>query len=281
MSFGHILYQFIIGPLEVIFEAVYYYANLFLEHAGWAIAALSLAINLLLLPLYMRADKIQAEERAAEKKLERWVSHIKKTFKGDERFMMLQTYYRQNGYKPIYSLKGSLPLLLEIPFFIAAYHFLSHLDALKGASFGPIADLSQPDALLTLGGMTVHVLPVLMTVINLISGLIYGKDMPLKSMIQLYAQADALRKQADEAQAKFIECKKAADEEHKKHIEQIKSFHETDKDFAAIKNKQKAVRKKKTDAESKKAADDIFARFKSGDKLSTEDLMILQKSGYL
>ena len=100
-------------------------------------------------------------------------------------------------------------------------------------------------------------------------------------MIKLYEQADALRKQADEAQAKFIECKKAADEEHKKHIEQIKSFHETDKDFAAIKNKQKAVRKKKTDAESKKAADDIFARFKSGDKLSTEDLMILQKSGYL
>ena len=101
------------------------------------------------------------------------------------------------------------------------------------------------------------------------------------AMIQLYEQADALRKQADEAQAKFIECKKAADEEHKKHIEQIKSFHETDKDFAAIKNKQKAVRKKKTDAESKKAADDIFARFKSGDKLSTEDLMVLQKSGYL
>ncbi len=100
-------------------------------------------------------------------------------------------------------------------------------------------------------------------------------------MIKLYEQADSLRKQADEAQAKFIECKKAADEEHKKHIEQIKSFHETDKDFAAIKNKQKAVRKKKTDAESKKAADDIFARFKSGDKLSTEDLMILQKSGYL
>ena len=100
-------------------------------------------------------------------------------------------------------------------------------------------------------------------------------------MIKLYEQADSLRKQADEAQARFIECKKAADEEHKKHIEQIKSFHETDKDFAAIKNKQKAVRKKKTDAESKKAADDIFARFKSGDKLSTEDLMILQKSGYL
>ncbi len=100
-------------------------------------------------------------------------------------------------------------------------------------------------------------------------------------MIALYEQADILRKQADEAQAKFIECKKAADEEHKKHIEQIKSYHETDGAVAAIKNKQKAVRKKKTDAESKKAADDIFAKFKNGEKLSTEDLMALQKSGYL
>ena len=100
-------------------------------------------------------------------------------------------------------------------------------------------------------------------------------------MIALYEQADTLRKQADEAQAKFIECKKAADEEHKKHIEQIKTFHETDGAVAAIKNKQKSVRKKKTDAESKKAADDIFARFKNGEKLSTEDLMALQKSGYL
>ena len=100
-------------------------------------------------------------------------------------------------------------------------------------------------------------------------------------MIALYEEADTLGKQADEAQAKFIECKKAADEEHKKHIEQIKSFHESDEKYASMKNKQKAVRKKKTDAGSKKAADDIFARFKSGERLSTEDLMALQKSGYL
>ena len=100
-------------------------------------------------------------------------------------------------------------------------------------------------------------------------------------MIALYEEADTLRKQADEAQAKFIECKKAADEEHKKHIEQINAIHDTDKDVNAIKGKQKAVKKKKTDADSKKAADDIFARFKNGEKLSTEDLMALQKSGYL
>ena len=100
-------------------------------------------------------------------------------------------------------------------------------------------------------------------------------------MIGYYEQADRLRKEADAAQAKFIECKQAADEEHKKHIEQIKSVHEMDKDAAAFKGKKNSVRKKKSDVEGKKEAKEIFERFKAGDKLSTEDLMALQKSGYL
>lgn len=101
-------------------------------------------------------------------------------------------------------------------------------------------------------------------------------------MIGFYEQADRLRKEADAAQAKFIECKQAADEEHKKHIEQIKSVHEMDKDSAAFKGKKNSVRgKKKADVEGKKEAKEIFERFKAGDKLSTEDLMALQKSGYL
>ncbi len=100
-------------------------------------------------------------------------------------------------------------------------------------------------------------------------------------MIGFYEQADRLRKEADAAQAKFVECKQAADEEHRKHIEQIKSVHEMDKDAASIKNKKTAARKKKVDAEGRVQAKEIFERFKSGEKLSTEDLMALQKSGYL
>ncbi len=101
------------------------------------------------------------------------------------------------------------------------------------------------------------------------------------NMIKFYGEADTLRKEADAAQAKFIECKQAADEEHKKHIEQIKSVHEMDKDVAGFRNKKSAAKKKRVDVESKKEAQEIFERFKSGEKLSTDDLMSLQKSGYL
>jgi len=100
-------------------------------------------------------------------------------------------------------------------------------------------------------------------------------------MIALYDQADKLRKEADAAQEKFVECKTQADEEHKKHIEQIKSVHEVDKDVGAIKNRKAKDRKKRVDTESKKEAEEIFERFKAGEKLSTDDLMSLQKSGYL
>ena len=100
-------------------------------------------------------------------------------------------------------------------------------------------------------------------------------------MIALYEQADTLRKEADGAQEKFVECKTLADEEHKKHIEQIKTVHEMDKDVGAIKNRKAKDRRKKVDVESKKEAEEIFERFKAGEKLSTDDLMALQKSGYL
>ncbi len=67
------------------------------------------------------------------------------TFNGDERYMMQQAYYRINHYKPIFALRGALPLLLQVPFFIAAYQFLSNLGSLKGVSFGVLSDLGEPD----------------------------------------------------------------------------------------------------------------------------------------
>lgn len=189
MSFGDILYTIIIGPLELFFEVVFVIANNHVSNPAFAIILLSLAMNFLVLPLYRRADALQAEERDRENALAPWIKHIKKTFKGDERFMMLQAFYRENNYKPTDSLKGSVSLFLEIPFFIAAYHFLSHLQTLKGVSFGPIADLGAPDALITIGTMSINLLPILMTLINVVSAAIYMKGFPLKSKVQMYGVA--------------------------------------------------------------------------------------------
>lgn len=189
MSFGAILDTLLLKPLQLLFEIIYMVANRVIDHPGFSIVVLSLVMNFLVLPLYKRADAMQEEERDMEIRLRKGVAHIKKTFSGDERMMMLQTYYRQNNYKPTYVLRGAVSLFLEIPFFIAAYRFLSGLQLLNGVSFGPIVDLGKPDGLLQIGGMSLNVLPVIMTAINLVSCIIFTKGSSLKSKIQLYAMA--------------------------------------------------------------------------------------------
>lgn len=184
-----ILYSIIIGPLQLFFEIIFAIANRITMNPGLSIIALSLTMNLLVLPLYMRADKMQTEQGEKEASMRPDVKHIKRVFKGDERMMMLQSYYRHVGFKPLDSLKGSISLFLEIPFFIAAYQFLSHLIILNGVSFGPINDLSKPDGLLLIGGITVNLLPFLMTLINLVSVFIFTKGQSAKSKIQLTVMA--------------------------------------------------------------------------------------------
>ena len=180
---GEVLYKILIGPLQLLFEFIFIFSYRAFDNYGISIVVLSLVMNFLVLPLYNRVDAIQEEERVTAERLRPGVEHIRKTFRGDERFMMLQTYYRQNHYKQTDALKGSFSLLLEVPFFLAAYRFLSNLTILQGVHFGPIADLGSPDALLQLGGMSINVLPILMTVINLLSAAIYLKGFPLRSKV--------------------------------------------------------------------------------------------------
>ena len=184
-----ILHRLVLGPLELLFDAVYAVSYRITGSPGGSIVLLSLAVNLLLLPLFRSVDAVQQEERVQAQLLKPGVDKIRRAFRGDERFMILQTYYRQNNYKPWYALKGSLSLLLEIPFFLAAYRFLSGLSLLHGTAFGPVTDLGQPDHLISVFGNPVHLLPVLMTLINIVSGAVYTRGMPLKSKIQLYGMA--------------------------------------------------------------------------------------------
>jgi len=119
MNPGIMLSNLIIGPLKLLFEVLFSFSNRVLNE-GLSIIVLSLAVNILVLPLYRRADAMQEEERLTEERLAPGVKHIKSVFRGDEQMMVLQTYYRQNHYSPLHALKGALPLLLQVPFFIAA-----------------------------------------------------------------------------------------------------------------------------------------------------------------
>src|SRR5574344_45732 len=183
------LYTILIYPLYLIIEFFYMVFYHIFENPGICLICVSLFVSTICLPLYAVAEHWQQVERDTEKKLDGGVKRIKSVFKGDEQYMILSTYYRENHYQPIYALRSSIGLLIQIPFFIAAYLFLSHLELLSNTSFLFIKDLAHPDSLFKIGNFSVNILPILMTVINCIAGAIYTKGFKLKEKIQIYAMA--------------------------------------------------------------------------------------------
>ena len=186
------LYDVIIAPIEYLVDWIFsFILNKIpqLDVIG-AIVGVSVVINILALPLYNIADAIQDRERRINRKLEPRVKRIKKAFKGDEQFMILSEYYRQNDYHPLYVLRSATSLLIQIPFFMAAYNYLSSSEVLRQASFWVFPNLGAPDGLLSFSvfgvTLTVNVLPIVMTLINFASGYIYTKDAALRDKIQLY-----------------------------------------------------------------------------------------------
>lgn len=182
------LFFMIIQPLVLLIEFIFTEMYRVFGNYGVAIIMVSVVVNLLVFPLYKRSDAMQEQERKKQKEMEHWVKHIRKTFKGDERFMMLSTYYRQQDYQPVNAVRGSLSLLLQIPFFMAAYHYLSNVN-IQGASFLFLPNLAEADHLLRVGGYALNLMPILMTLINFVSGAIYTKGFPLKDKLQLYILA--------------------------------------------------------------------------------------------
>jgi YidC/Oxa1 family membrane protein insertase len=184
-----ILYTLFIFPIEQIIELSYVFGFRIFQSLALSILGVSAAVSVLTLPLYFMAEKHQRSEQNIQKKMKPEVENIKAVFSGDERFMRLSAYYRQKRYHPLYSLRSSISLIIQIPFFIAAYHFLSNLELLKGVSFGPIADLAKPDSLVAVRNFQINILPVAMTLINGVSAFIYSKGFSKKEKIQLYGMA--------------------------------------------------------------------------------------------
>jgi YidC/Oxa1 family membrane protein insertase len=183
-----IFYTIIIYPIVQIIEFVFVFAQKLFKETGLSIIFVSGAVSILCLPLYMVAENWQEVERNIQKNLAPKIAKIKAAFTGDERYMILSTYYRQNHYHPVYAMRSTFGLLIQIPFFIAAYSYLSHLELLNGSSFLVIPDLGKPDALLPIAG-GINLLPILMTVINCAAGAIYTRGLAIKDKFQVYGMS--------------------------------------------------------------------------------------------
>ena len=183
------LYTLFIAPLEYWMHKALLWGFENTHEWGLAIIVMSLIVNIVILPIYMKAEAWQEDERAIRMGFEAKEKMIKRAFKGQERFAMITTMHRQAGYSPLLTLRSSIGFFLQIPFFFAAYHFLSHFQPLAGISFWGLADLSKPDEMIKIGGFAINFMPILMTVINIASALIYTKNLSQRDKYQLYGMA--------------------------------------------------------------------------------------------
>jgi len=183
------LYTVIIYPIVQIIEVVYLFFFKVFKNVVFSVFGVSFTVSFLSLPLYMMAERWQSVERDTIRRLKPAVNKIKSVFSGDEQFMILSTFYRQNHYHPLYSLRSSIGLIVQIPFFIAAYLFLSNLGTLRGVSFLSIKDISAPDSLFRIGNISVNILPIAMTLINCAAGAVYTHSLSIRDKIQVYGMA--------------------------------------------------------------------------------------------
>jgi len=137
-------FWFIAKPL---FLALHWIHDNWTGNWGWAIVIATVIINLAMLPLRFsqlkssqKMAQIQPELQAIQAKYKGLSMKDPKRQKMNEEMIAL---YQKHGINP---MGGCLPLLLQMPFFIAFFKVLSVAIELRGAQWLWVADLSQPEA---------------------------------------------------------------------------------------------------------------------------------------
>lgn len=177
-----LLYQFFLYPLEISMGWILAASYRMTGNHGASLLLLSLGMNVALLPVYLLTEKWQAAERQVQHTLQPKLQKIRKAFSGKERFTMIHTLYRQVGYHPIYALRSSVRMLLQVPLLFAAFHLLSEYPPLEGVSFFVFDDLMKPDGLL----WGVNLMPLVMTGVSVFSVLFYTPPFSGKERWQFY-----------------------------------------------------------------------------------------------
>ena len=149
-------FSFLAKPLFLI-------VNWTTDHAihnyGWSIIVVTIALNFLLFPLKITSMKSMKKMQA----LQPQIAAINEKYKNiglrdprkAEQNQEVMELYKKHGVNP---MGGCIPMLLQIPFFIAFYKVFSVSVEMRGATWLWVTDLSQPETL------PIHLLPIIMIV---------------------------------------------------------------------------------------------------------------------
>jgi len=149
-------FAFIARPL---FLGLNWLNDRYVHNYGWSIVVVTIIINFALLPLKLTSMKSMKRMQA----LQPQVAALNEKYKGismrdprkAQQNQELMDLYKKHGINP---MGGCVPMLLQIPFFIAFYKVLTVAIELRGAEWLWVKDLSAPEHL------PIRILPVAMLV---------------------------------------------------------------------------------------------------------------------
>ncbi|MDR1901202.1 MAG: membrane protein insertase YidC [Treponema sp.] len=165
-----------LSPLETALKWLLMLFHRMVPNYGIAIILLTIFVKVLFFPLTKKSSEGTLRMQALQPR----IKEIQEKYKDNPQKMNIEmaAFYKREGFNP---LAGCLPMLLQIPIFLAMYNlFNNHFD-LRGAMFIPvwIPDLSLPESIFNfsptqlpiLGWSDIRLLPF----IYVGSQLLYGK----------------------------------------------------------------------------------------------------------
>lgn len=116
---------------------------------GWTIVVITVLIKLLFWPLTAASTRSMKRMQALAPEL----ATLKEKYKDDVQKLTSKQWelYKKNKVNP---MSGCLPMLIQMPVFIGFFTMIRSAIELRGASFLWVADLSKPDTLFMIPGIT-------------------------------------------------------------------------------------------------------------------------------
>ncbi len=142
-----------------LFLAMHWVNDNVVHNYGWSIVLITIAINLVLLPLRLKSMKSQRKMQSLQPQM----AAINAKYKGlsmrdpkkAEQNQEVMEFYKKEGVNP---MGGCLPMLVQLPLIYAFYKVLAVTIEMRGAHWLWVTDLSQPEQL------PIHILPIIMIV---------------------------------------------------------------------------------------------------------------------
>jgi len=142
-----------------LFLLVHWVTDRAIHNYGWSIIVVTVVLNFALFPLKLSSMKSMKKMQALQPQIAAINDKYKNVGLRDPRKadqnQEVMDLYKKHGVNP---MGGCVPMLLQIPFFIAFYKVFTVSVEMRGAGWLWVADLSQPEQL------PIHILPIIMIV---------------------------------------------------------------------------------------------------------------------